>query len=108
MRKLEEIKNQVFFWSVVATVAVIVLSGPLLLVILLGWQAFVWLRYGEWHSISFSDSLSFVGIPLDAIIPSDWTGLAVIVRWFLDLHAGIAVTIISLVIYILLHWYAAD
>lgn len=74
-----------------------VLPGGLLMfagfsggLVLLAYQLYQWLRTGGWIEYPMAIFLLMLDVDLTPIyFPQDWKGIAAIVRFFIDSHAGL-------------------
>jgi hypothetical protein len=51
----------------------------------LGYQALLWLKEGQWPSISFASVLGKLNIDYYSVVDIRWAGVQKIVVWLLDL-----------------------
>lgn len=60
---------------------------------LLGYQAFLWLREGQWTPIPISSVLGKFNIDYYSLVDISWAGAQKIVVWFLDLPLSLGIVV---------------
>jgi len=84
-------------------VGIAFLAGGLLFAGILGYQAYYWIRVGEWLPLPISIAFEFFNVDLSHIYnPADWHGLAKVAEWLLSFPISICspVLVISLAVFI--------
>ncbi len=64
-------------------------------IILLAYQAFLWLREGQWTPIPVSSILEIINIDYYSTVDISWTGTQKIVVWLLDLPLSLGIFVFS-------------
>ena len=92
----DEIPFTVLHWFIMGTLAV------------LGYQAYVWARYGHWHSITVSDLFMAAQTDRPAV---HWGGMQQLIDWWVEtavawnlLFAGVAAALVVLAVHGRTRW----
>ena len=81
--KDDEIAEEIFWISV--AVSILGMVG------ILAWEFFQYLKLGKWPDNEFSAIFLYLGVNLDSIYyPTNWIGVAKIIRWFLGWPVSLA------------------
>lgn len=94
IRETHGLRGEFLRWVVL----LLILSGIISLVGIMGWQGYTYLQFGDWTPVSIIDGLQYLEFEW-ATTPDNWLGLHNILGWF---HLGIGILLCTILVSILI------
>ncbi len=80
----------------------IISAGFFATLVILAYQGYFWIKYGEWFSLRFYEVLQKLNIDFTKLLDMDWQELQRLIFWVLERPFSLIIFIISLIVGLIL------